>query len=150
MISSGGKLYFTAFTDANGWELYRLDSATGSLQQLEISGGHGSSEHGGNGGGFADLNGTLYFSAYDDSNGWQLWRVHPGGLPEILPLGTDQSNPQLLVVVGLSRSAADWEERVVAVKGTELNQQARWFKQYCSSYSDWALQRCPWREASQP
>jgi len=28
-------------------------------------------------------------------------------------------------LVGLSRSAADWEERVVAVKGTELNQQAR-------------------------
>jgi hypothetical protein len=52
--------------------------------------------------------------------------------------------------VGLSRCAADWEERVVAVKGTELNQQARWFKQYCSSYSDWALQRWPWRDVSQP
>jgi hypothetical protein len=35
--------------------------------------------------------------------------------------------------VGRSRCAADWEERVVAMKGTELNQQVRRFKQYCSS-----------------
>jgi hypothetical protein len=32
----------------------------------------------------------------------------------------------LSLLVGLSRSAADWEERVVAVKRTELNQQAWW------------------------
>ncbi|MFM7264829.1 MAG: ELWxxDGT repeat protein, partial [Cyanobium sp.] len=100
VVSSGGKLFFTAFTDANGWELHRLDPANGSLQKLEIRAGSSNSEAGGNGGGFADLNGTLYFSAYDDSNGWQLWRVHPNGSLEMLPLGVGASTPQGLTVAG--------------------------------------------------
>jgi ELWxxDGT repeat protein len=100
VVSSGGKLFFTAYTDASGWELHRLDPATGSVQKLEIRTGSNGSEPGGNGGGFADLNGTLYFSAYDDSNGWQLWRVRPDGALQLLPLGPGQSAPQALTVVG--------------------------------------------------
>ena len=100
VVSSGGKLFFTAYTDASGWELHRLDPATGSVQKLEIRTGSNGSEPGGNGGGFADLNGTLYFSAYDDSNSWQLWRVRPDGALQLLPLGPGQSAPQALTVVG--------------------------------------------------
>ncbi|MFN7227964.1 MAG: hypothetical protein ACK5UG_02810, partial [Synechococcaceae cyanobacterium] len=100
VVSSGGKLFFSAYTDASGWELHRLDPATGSLQKLEIRPGGNSSDPGGNGGGFADLNGTLYFSAYDDSNGWQLWRVQSDGALQLVRLGPGQSQPQGLTVVG--------------------------------------------------
>jgi hypothetical protein len=43
---------------------------------------------------------------------------------------------RLHAIVGRSRCAADWEERFEAMKGTELNQQARWFKQYFDYAAD--------------
>ena len=100
VLSSGGKLFFTAFNDASGWELHSLDPTSGTLRKLEIRSGGAGSEPGGNGGGVVDLNGTLYFSAYDDSNSWQLWRLRPDGSLQMLPLGLGASTPQGLTVVG--------------------------------------------------
>jgi hypothetical protein len=58
------------WSEASGWELYRANPADGTVQQLEIRPGPNDGSPGGNSGGFADLNGTLYFSGYDDANGW--------------------------------------------------------------------------------
>ena len=100
ILHSGNNLYFTATSDANGLELYRLDPASGTLQLIEIQAGTSSSQPGGNYGGLVDLNGTLYFSAYDSSNGWNLWRTRPEGTLQQLTIGSSQSNPQFLTAVG--------------------------------------------------
>ena len=99
LMRSGDKLYFTAWSEASGWELYRANPADGTVQQLEIRPGPNDGSPGGNSGGFADLNGTLYFSGYDDANGWELWRVSAEGTPERLDLGRSQATPQSLLVV---------------------------------------------------
>jgi len=91
LTALGGKLYFSAIDDTHGYELWRYDPAapvedvaspgylgcdTGDNPCLlaDLNPGGGGSAPGG----FAAMEGKLYFNADDGTQGYELWRYDPG------------------------------------------------------------------------
>ena len=83
LTNIGGTLYFFATeSDFTGRELWRIN-ALGIAEIVEdavpgggITPGTGSSDVRN----LTNVNGTLYFSCSDGTNGTELWRVNPGGV----------------------------------------------------------------------
>jgi ELWxxDGT repeat protein len=74
-----------------GYEIYKLDPATGTTTFIEVEPGTGSS----NPTNFTNINGTLYFTATTASSGTELWKLDASGNPQKLEIiaGTGSSNP---------------------------------------------------------
>lgn len=62
-------LYFTANAEGEGLELWETDGTTAGTTVIELSPGQGQSRPGG----FASINGMLFFWATDDNNGFRPW-----------------------------------------------------------------------------
>ena len=94
----GSYLYFRAYDDTHGWELWRTDGTTTTLVSDIWEGGGGSYPQG-----FTALGGYLYFSAYDSAHGREVWRIGDG-----LP-ATDRNQstdlPSLLLLSSLLAAA---------------------------------------------
>jgi ELWxxDGT repeat protein/VCBS repeat-containing protein len=74
-IELDGNLYFTAFDPTKGYELRKLDGATGTVSLVaNIHAGSGSS-FAGQYGGFVEFDGDLYFTAFDPTNGDELRKL---------------------------------------------------------------------------
>ena len=82
-----GTPYFIANDGVNGEELWRVNSA-GVAEIVEDSIAGGGISAGSNGAvidQLANINGTLYFKAFDgNANGAELWRVNGAGIAEIV------------------------------------------------------------------
>jgi ELWxxDGT repeat protein len=119
-ITVGNTLYFLADNGIDGQELWKVDPSTGLPVQLEINIGNESALGGGEGeGGFGasaqleisgdnqpsyinyltNVNGTLYFSANDGTNGTELWKIGTDGNPTRIDIGTNGSSPDNLTNV---------------------------------------------------
>jgi len=86
LTNVNGTLYFSANDSANGRELWRINSS-GVAELVEdavagggISAGTGSSIPRN----LTNVNGTLYFSANDGLNGYELWRINSSGVAQIV------------------------------------------------------------------
>jgi ELWxxDGT repeat protein len=73
LTNLNGSLFFAADNGATGRELWKSDgSAAGTVLVKDIN--PGTDNYGGSSpGGLTDVNGTLFFSAYDGSSGYELW-----------------------------------------------------------------------------
>ncbi|HEY9613031.1 DUF4347 domain-containing protein, partial [Allocoleopsis sp.] len=92
-----GTLYFSAYNSSNGYELWKIDPATGnpvSVTDIEPGSGSSSPES------LTNINGTLYFSAYNSSNGSELWKIDPatGNTVRVTDIeaGSGSSSPESL------------------------------------------------------
>ncbi|OKH44649.1 tandem-95 repeat protein [Phormidium tenue] len=93
-----GTLYFRAYNSTNGYELWKIDPATGNPVLLEIESGSGSSSPDL----LTNVNGTLYFRATNSTNGYELWKIDPAtGNPVLLEIesGSGSSSPYSLTNV---------------------------------------------------
>jgi ELWxxDGT repeat protein len=73
--SINGTLFFTAYNPATGRELWKSDgTAAGTTLVTDIYLGNGSSEPSGAAPLLTNVNGILFFSAYDSSNAPKLWQ----------------------------------------------------------------------------
>lgn len=126
LTAVGSTVFFTANDGANGVELWRITSP-GHAEMVEdaIPGGgialgsYGSPRY------LTNVNGTLYFTANDGTNGLELWRVNPSGIAEMVEdsiaegginPGASSSTPEFLVnVAGTLYFSAD-----DGTNGTEL------------------------------
>jgi ELWxxDGT repeat protein len=74
-FSVNGTLFFIADDGANGSELWRSDGTTATMVEDAVAGG-GINPGGGSSDPqeFTDVNGTLFFAANDDTNGFELWK----------------------------------------------------------------------------
>jgi ELWxxDGT repeat protein len=107
----GGTLYFSAtneiFSGTN--ELWRINGAGIAEMVEDAVPGNGISISGGsNPLWLTNVNGTLYFSAKDDVNGYELWRLNDAGIAEMvedsapgggLSPGSGSSDPRYLTAV---------------------------------------------------
>ncbi|MBD1862415.1 MULTISPECIES: cadherin-like domain-containing protein, partial [Trichocoleus] len=107
-----GTLYFRAYNSTNGYELWKIDSSTGSPVLVSdiypgtssyydyYSGGY--SPNSSDPSSLTNVNGTLYFRAYNSTNGSELWKIDPAtGSPVRLEIevGTGSSSPDNLTNV---------------------------------------------------
>ncbi len=76
LTNVNGMLFFTADDGTNGTELWQSDgTAAGTILVKDIfPGSDGSYPHGSNPSSLTNVNGTLFFTATDSSNGRELWQ----------------------------------------------------------------------------
>jgi len=97
IVVAGGKLFFTAKTDANGDELWVSDGTTAGTKMVkDINPGSGSASPRF----LVEMDGKVYFQASDGTNGVELW-VSDGTeagttLIKDLYAGSNSSAPELL------------------------------------------------------
>ena len=98
LTNVNGTLYFTATTDINGYELWKVDSTGNAVLVTDINPGTKSSipEN------LTNVNGTVYFTAINSINGYELWKIDSQGnavlVKDINP-GTKSSEPNNLTNV---------------------------------------------------
>jgi ELWxxDGT repeat protein len=111
LTNVNGTLYFTANDGANGRELWRVNAAgiAEMVESLPQNGGIAAGSASSSPQSLVEIEGVLYFSATDSTNGRELWRVDDSGLPELISgavlgdgiyPGSGSANPQELVLVG--------------------------------------------------
>ena len=96
----GDWLYFAAYTDASGGELWRTNGTTTELVE-EIRPGQNGSDPGS----FAALGDWLYFAADDGTNGRELWRTNGVDTAQVSNIsvelvGVNSSEPSELTALG--------------------------------------------------
>lgn len=86
MTDVAGTLYFRATDGTNGYELWKIDSSgTAVMVEDSVAGGGiapGSTQSQPKY--LTNVNGTLYFSATDNTNGTELWRINTAGNAEMV------------------------------------------------------------------
>jgi ELWxxDGT repeat protein len=74
-VQVGNAVYFTGFDSVHGSELWRTDgTSTGTVLVKDTWPGTHDGLHGGNTGSFTNVNGTLFFLAFNGTNGFELWK----------------------------------------------------------------------------
>ena len=90
-------LLFRAYSPTAGWELFGTDGV--NLELLDINEGAESSDPNQ----FTELNGTVYFTAFTEETGMELWSLSQTDgfqlVSDITP-GTNSSSPQQLRAIG--------------------------------------------------
>ena len=113
VIEVNGTLYFSAYDDNNGVELWKSDgTAAGTVLVRDIRTGlNGSTPQLS-----TNVNGTLYFRANDGSNGNELWKSDGTSAGTVLVRnirsGLSSSDPQNLTNVNGKIGRASCRERV--------------------------------------
>jgi len=118
LTAVGNTLFFTAFDDVNGEELWKSNgTAAGTVLVRDIRAG----SFGSYPSNLTALGNTLFFTAFDGVNGWELWRSDGTAagtvlVKDIRPGSYTSSDPENLTAVGntLFFTAND------GVNGTEL------------------------------
>jgi ELWxxDGT repeat protein len=86
LVNLNGVLYFTAYGSTTGRELWRTGT-TGTLERVEDSvpgGGINPGIASSNPDCLTLVNNTVYFTAFDDNNGRELWRINSQGRAEMV------------------------------------------------------------------
>lgn len=118
------KLYFTAYTNANGWELWVSDgTANGTVLLKDINEGTNSSEpHS-----FVSFQNNLYFIASNNIYGKEIWKTDgtSNGTTLLKDIGPTQNNGVFgkLIVSGnylYFAATADDYNKILDIKGYEL------------------------------
>ena len=123
-----GTLYFTATDGSSGLELYKSDgteSGTTIVQDIN-SGSEGSDPGSGDGTQWVAVDGYLYFAAYSDTSGIELWRTDGSTaemVKDIAP-GSDSSSPEFLAAYEgelyfSASSGSDGDTELWKTDGTE-------------------------------
>jgi ELWxxDGT repeat protein len=103
-ISVGSTLYFIANNQVSGSELWKAD-AGGNVSIVELAAGNGGINPGDGSANITNLtniNGTLYFQAYNPTNGSELWKIDTSGTLSQISLyaGANSSSPDDLINIG--------------------------------------------------
>jgi ELWxxDGT repeat protein len=102
IVVSGSYLFFTAYTDATGTELWRSDgTAEGTILLKDIDQGNNPDDI--VPAQLTDVNGTLFFTDGDEFTGTELWKSNGTAagtllVKDIIP-GNDQNSPKYLTNV---------------------------------------------------
>jgi len=109
----GNTLFFTA-NGTNGDDLWTSGTATKSAVELFASSAtnpFGGAFASGNGDAFVNLNGTLYFGAYDQANSkWALWKSNGTAAGTVVVADLDPGNQMYhLTVVGTNLFWTQWD-----------------------------------------
>ncbi|MFO0999029.1 MAG: hypothetical protein U0936_01720 [Planctomycetaceae bacterium] len=86
LTNVNGMLYFRGNDNLNGGELWRINSS-GVAEMVDDAipgGGINPGEESSNPSQLTNVNGTLYFSANDGTNGEELWRINSSGVAEVV------------------------------------------------------------------
>jgi ELWxxDGT repeat protein len=106
LIDVSGTLYFTANDDISGRELWRINqSGVAEIVEDAVPGGGlrpgaGSS----NPGSLVNVDGTLFFTADDGTNGTELWRINTAGTAELV----ENALPGGGLAPGFRSANAEW------------------------------------------
>ncbi|MCY7274697.1 MAG: DUF4347 domain-containing protein [Phormidesmis sp. CAN_BIN44] len=105
LTNVNGTLYFRAYEDTNGYELWKSDgTAAGTVLVKDINpGGLSAGVIGSEFSSPTNVNGTLYFGAYEDTNGYELWKSDGTAAGTVLVkdifAGSNSSDPDSLTNV---------------------------------------------------
>ncbi|MUG95780.1 hypothetical protein F7734_26855 [Scytonema sp. UIC 10036] len=103
LVDVNGTLYFSAYDSTYGSELWKLDSNGHPVRVSDINPGSGSSVSSSQNRYLTNVNGTLYFTAYEPTYGWELWKLNSEGIPvrlsDIVPGNTVSNSPSDLINV---------------------------------------------------
>jgi ELWxxDGT repeat protein len=86
LVNVNGTVYFTANDGTNGRELWKLgsDGAVRMIEDAVPGGGIGSGSRSSYPTNLTSAGGTLFFSAFDGVNGFELWRLNAAGVAELV------------------------------------------------------------------
>ncbi|MUG95782.1 tandem-95 repeat protein [Scytonema sp. UIC 10036] len=103
LVDVNGTLYFCAYDSTYGSELWKIDSNGHPVRVSDINPGSGTSISSSQNHYLTNVNGTLYFIAYEPTYGWELWKLNSQGIPvrlsDILPGNTISHGPSDLINV---------------------------------------------------
>ncbi|WP_218653149.1 ELWxxDGT repeat protein [Nostoc sp. TCL26-01] len=95
LTNINGILYFSAYDNTSGTELWKLDPSTGTPSVIDINSGAGSSSPDN----FTSVNGTIFFTANNATSGTELWKLDARGnavLVKDIRTGSNSSSPSNL------------------------------------------------------
>lgn len=104
MVGTNSLAFFRADDGVNGFELWRSDGTENGTTMIEISPGSNKGQpYNSNPYHFINVNGTVYFSANDQTNGQELWKSDGTEVGTVLvkdiASGAGSSDPTMLAVV---------------------------------------------------
>ena len=106
MIAVGNNLYFSAYDDIHGYELWKSNGTEAGTVIVKdiLEGSDEDGPYGSNSNNFINVNGTLYFTAYEFTHGKELWKSNgtEAGTVMVKDLieGANGSYPSSLTNVG--------------------------------------------------
>jgi ELWxxDGT repeat protein len=107
LTAVGSTLFFSATDDVNGYELWKSDGTSAGTQMVKNINPGGTLNDNGSGFGpnyLTNFNGTLFFTAYDGADGFQLWKSNGTAAGTVMvsqtPAGTGDLFPLHLASAG--------------------------------------------------